>query len=122
MCRMCAISICLREKYLARINMTRSLTGSDGWNEKEPSRNQLCALQEPPIYRAEEKKNTHRNSNPNELSRKKIIARVNKRIHRKEARAEERNRRKKQHPVNGAFLEKICNRSHEASIPRARKR
>ena len=43
-CLMLAISICLREKYLAKIRMTIILSGSTGSMEKNPKSNQLSAF------------------------------------------------------------------------------
>src|SRR3989344_2973891 len=43
MCRMCAISMCLLEKYFARIRMRMSFTGSTGCTLNGPKSNQLCA-------------------------------------------------------------------------------
>src|SRR3989338_5221335 len=42
-CLILAISICLREKYLAKIRMTTILSGSTGSMEKNPKSNQLAA-------------------------------------------------------------------------------
>ena len=45
-CRTLAISICRREKYLAKMTTRASLTKSDGWKEKTPRENQLAAPRE----------------------------------------------------------------------------
>src|SRR3989338_2353166 len=73
-CRTFAISICLREKYLAKISMSTSLIGSTGSTEKNPNENQLCA---PLTARAKTKRAKSAETEPKKSVTKTHVRRKN---------------------------------------------